>query len=100
MPSVHPTQLPGLVTDAGYAVMMETYAQQPNVRDQVFEVKTVTGSEYGMTEVVIVGADEPSEISYGAVAPARTLDQGYQWWCRTRKPVSYTHLTLPTNREV
>lgn len=85
MSSVHPTQLPGLVTDAGYAVMMEAYGQEPQVRAEIFDVMPLQGYEEGFSETVIVGADEPDIIKRGEVAPARTFDQGYQWFAKVDK---------------
>lgn len=85
MPTVHASQLPGLVTDAGYAVMMSSYDQEPAVRNLVFDVMDIGGYEEGFSEAVIVGADEPDVIKRGQAAPARTFDQGYQWFCKIHK---------------
>jgi len=65
--------------------MMAAYDQEPAVRNQVFDVMPLNGHEMGFSEAVIVGGNEPDLIDHGAVAPARTFDQGYQWFCRARK---------------
>lgn len=85
MSSVDPSQIPGLVTDAGYPVMLEMYAQEPAMRQEIFDVRPCNGTEYGFTERVIVGADEPAEIPYGGESHSRTIDEGYQWFIRLRK---------------
>lgn len=83
--SVDPTQIPSLVTDVGYPAMLESYEQEPAIRGEVFEILDIDGTEYGMTGRVIVGADEPSETNYGEDAPARTADEGYQWFGKVKK---------------
>lgn len=85
MSSVDPSQIPGLVTDAGYPVMLEAYSQEPAMRQMIFEMEACDGTEYGVTERVIVGADEPAEIPYGGSSHSRTVDEGYQWWLKQRK---------------
>lgn len=85
MSSIDPTQIPGLVTDAGYPVMLEMYGQEPTLRGEIFEIVPITGTEYGMTEKVIVGADEPALIPYGADSHSRTADEGYQWFLSVKK---------------
>lgn len=85
MSSIDPSQIPGLVTDAGYPVMLERYAQEQALRGEIFEVESITGTEQGMTGRVIVGADEPAVIAMGADSHARTVDEGYQWFSRVIK---------------
>jgi len=99
MPTVHPSQLPGLVTDAGYGVMMESYAQEPAVRNLVFEIMDLDGYEEGFSEAVIVGADEPDVIARGGIAPARTFDQGYRWTCKVDKLAERIEITEEMMRD-
>lgn len=85
MASVSASQLPGLVTNAGYQVMADTYTAQPAVRQSLFETLPCTGSEFGWTEKAMIGDSVPTEIGYSEPAPARTLDEGFQWLIRMRK---------------
>lgn len=85
MSSVHPSQVPGLVTDAGYPVMLQAYASEPVVRTQIFRSAPLSIGDYGYTGKVIVGADEPSETGFGEASPSRTFDEGYQYFGRVRK---------------
>lgn len=93
MPSIHPSQLPGLVTDAGYGVMIEAYDQELAVRSQLFETRFINPSDEGFTEKVIIGDDEPDVIERGEVAPSRTLDEGYQWFHKVKKLAEKVEIT-------
>lgn len=85
MSSVHPSQVPALVTDVGYAPMLESYAAVPNVRSSIFEMETVEGWELGFQGVVVSGPVVPSEIERGENAPARTMKEGFKRTFKIRK---------------
>ena len=87
MSTVHPSQLPAIVSDLGLKAQAEGYAMEPRVAPLIFETMTISASSppEGMSEVVISGGKKPGEIARGQAAPARTLDQAYQWFMRIRK---------------
>lgn len=85
MASVSASQLPGLVTNAGYQVVADSYTAQPTVRQELFEVMPCMGTEYGWTEKAMVGDNVPALTGYSEPAPARTLDEGFQWLIRMQK---------------
>lgn len=92
MSSVHPTQVPGLVTDAGYTVMLQSYAAEPIVRNLIFRSVPLPVGTYGFTGKVIVGADEPADTRFGEPSHSRTFDEGYQWFGKVHK--LQQHITL------
>lgn len=85
MSTVDPSQLPGLVSDVGYSVMMEGYTRDAPVYPDLFEVIPTDGTEYGHTAMSIAGTTEPEETERGIDAPGRTMDEVYQWFCKCRK---------------
>jgi hypothetical protein len=85
MSSVDRTQLPGLVTDAGYPVVMEAYKRNPLLFPQIFEVLPTDGVEDGWTAKSLCAQTEPEEIERGQNAPARSASEGYQWFIKSRK---------------
>ena len=85
MSSVDRTQLPGLVTDAGYPVVMEAYNRKPFIFPDLFEVIPTDGVEEGWTAKSICSVTEPEETERGQNAPKRTVDEVYQWYIKSRK---------------
>lgn len=85
MSSVDRTQLPGLVTDTGYPVVMEAYNRKPFVFPELFKVIPTDGLEEGFTAKSICSVTEPEEIERGQNAPMRTMDEVYQWYIKVRK---------------
>lgn len=85
MSSVDPTQVPGLVTDAGYPVLLTSYDQEPAMRGSLFRSVPLSVGIYGFTGRVLVGADSPAETPFGAPSHSRTFDEGYQFYSRVRK---------------
>ena len=49
---------------------------------------------------VLVGARDLLDVSDSDLVMYRRSEVGFVWQATARNPVSYTHLTLPTNREV
>lgn len=85
MSSVDPSQLPALVTQMGYPLLLPAYAAEPTVRQSVFRTITATPDQLGFTGRVMVGATVPRETGYGRPSDSRTMDEGYQWYGRSRK---------------
>lgn len=85
MSSVHPTQVPALVTEVGYPAVLASYAQEPEMRSRIFRTVPLPIGTYGFTGKVIVGADEPAEVGFGEASHSRTFDEGYQFFGKVRK---------------
>jgi hypothetical protein len=85
MSSVDRTQLPGLVTDAGYDVVMEAYTRKPFVYKELFQVIDTDGVEEGWTAKSVCSVTEPEETERGQNAPMRTANEVYQWYIKSRK---------------
>ena len=86
MSSVSASQVPALVSDVGYKIAMESYASaDPAVWPILFDTIPLTGEEEGFSARTIVGTTEPAVTRRGADAPARTMEEGYQWYGKVDK---------------
>jgi len=87
MSSVSATQLPALVSDLGLLPMLERYGRVEQVAPRIFrrQIISAVAPPEGDSGVVITGAKRPARMLRGSDAPARTMDQAYQWFRRFHK---------------
>lgn len=87
MPSVSASQIPALVSDLGLSVLMDGYDAVEQVAPRIFETVTISADAppEGESGVVISGAKKPGRIGRGQDAPARSMDQVWQWFVKFHK---------------
>lgn len=81
------TNVPELVDATIYPLMMDTYEQQPRIRELLGEVApcSKTGDPYGVKGSVITSVERPQEVSDGQPSPATDIKSGFTWYLKIRE---------------